>query len=170
MLRNAQNIMGLPDIRNPGDRAKVSEGNGMMRFAAQVMRVAVAKGVGAAIENPWSSWIWQARPMRALVNVHRCHLVRTDFCMFGTPWQKGTGVLTNCNPAGIERRCRGVKRGICARSGKAHIELRGQLPDGRFLTAVAEPYPRGLCVCLARMAHFHITSCEGERWSAAAQK
>ena len=42
MLRNSELVMGLQDIRHAGDCTKVSEGNGMMRFAAQVMRTVVA--------------------------------------------------------------------------------------------------------------------------------
>ena len=99
MLRNSEFVRGLEDIRHAGDRTKVSEGNDMMRFAAQVIHTVFASNSGGAIENPWSSWIWQARPFRALVTHHRCHLARTDFCMSGTPWQKGTGICTNSNPA-----------------------------------------------------------------------
>ena len=42
MLRNTGFVMGLPDIKHARDRTKVSEGNGMMRFAAQVVRTVVA--------------------------------------------------------------------------------------------------------------------------------
>ena len=169
MLRSSEFVMGLGDIKHAGDRTQVTEGNGMMRFAAQVMRTVFGSNSGAAIENPWSSWIWQARPFRALVTHHGFHLARTGFCMFGTPWQKGTGICTNSNPAYMERRCTGVKRGLCARTLKPHIELRGTLPDGRCLTAVAEQYPRSSCTALARMAHNHIVSLAGEKWSHHAQ-
>ena len=169
MLRNSEFVMGLEDIRHAGDRTKVSEGNGVMRFAAHVMRTVVASSSGGATENLWSSWIWQARPFFALVTHHRCHVSRTDFCIIGTPWQKDTGICTNSNPAYTERRCTGVKRGLCARTLKPHIELRGILADGRFLTAVADPYPRCLCTALARMAHNHIISLAGEKWNHHAQ-
>ena len=163
MLRNTDSIMGLCDIRLEADRRKVAEGNAMMYFAARVARACVSANIGFAIENPWSSWIWKTGAFSALVSQYKCHLVRTDFCMWGTMWQKGTGVLTNAAPGRVEKRCTGCKRGLCRRTGRPHLELRGTLPDGRFLTAVAEPYPRSLCTQLALMAHNHIIGGQGEK-------
>ena len=165
MLRNSDAVLGLEGIRLSADQLKVDQGNAMMYFAARVMRACVASNIGAAIENAWSSWIWQTRAFKMLLTHAGCRLVRTDFCMWGTPWQKGTGILTNVNAALAERRCTGCPRGQCRRTGKPHIELRGTLPDGRFLTAVAEPYPRSLCTALARMAHNHILSCQAAQWA-----
>ena len=36
MLRNSEYVLGLPDVKNAADQQKISEGNGMMRFAADV--------------------------------------------------------------------------------------------------------------------------------------
>ena len=162
MLRNTDNIYA----RLEKDQEKVNQGNAMMYFAARVMRACVAGNIGAAIENPWSSWIWKTHVFKVLVSHSGGrHLARPDFCIWGTPWQKGTGIMTNANPSVAERRCTGCPRGLCRRTGKPHIELRGTLPDGRFLTAVAEPYPRSLCTALARMAHNHIISGQAAQWT-----
>ena len=163
MLRNADNVLGLDDIRLEAYRQKVRDGNGMMAFAARVMRACTAVKIGAAIENPWSSWIWRAAPFVNLLKYHGCRLARTDFCMWGTAWQKGTGILTNADPGVTERRCVGCPRGLCARTGLRHIELKGQAPDGRFLTSIAEPYPRSLCRAFATMANNYILSLQADK-------
>jgi hypothetical protein len=164
MLRSSDAVMGLSDIRLESDRTKVAEGNAMMYFAARVARACISAKIGFAIENPWSSWIFKTTAFLALINQLKCHLIRTDFCMWGTMWQKGTGFLTNAGDVGrIEKRCTGCRRGLCRRTGRPHLELRGTLPDGRFLTAVAEPYPRSLCTQLAAMAHNDIVGRRGEQ-------
>ena len=82
-MKNCDLVMGLPDIRLESDRQKVAQGSGMMLFVFRVMRAVVAAKIGGAIENSWNSWIWQARGFRILADTYRCHLVRTDFCMWG---------------------------------------------------------------------------------------
>ena len=47
-------------------------------------------------------------------------------------------------------RCIGAKRGLCKRTGQRHLVFAGTNDKGEWLTAVAEPYPRGLCTVLAQ--------------------
>ena len=70
---------------------------------------------------------------------------RCDYCMFGMPWKKPTKFIGfNVNLSRLEHyRCRGL-RGICARTGKEHQRL-SSTQDGKNLTMLAQPYPRGLC-------------------------
>ena len=63
--------------------------------------------------------------------------LRTDFCFWGTAWQKRTGLLfINFNPRELAGTCPGCK---------SHTVLRGQGPGGVPWTRIAQPYPFKLC-------------------------
>ena len=69
-----------------------------------------------------------------------------DYCQFGKPWRKRIIFASwnvDTDPLPVAR-CTG--RGICSRTGRAHLRLLGTDPaSGRPWTLVAEPYPPGLC-------------------------
>jgi hypothetical protein len=68
--------------------------------------------------------------------------------MFGKPWRKRTRFMfANVDLAPAIRHCHG--RGICDRSGHAHVELTGT-QKGVFMTLIAEPYPPKMCSILVR--------------------
>ncbi len=68
-----------------------------------------------------------------------------------------------------QRRCVGVKRGLCKFCGERHVELRGTL-NGVWRTKVAEPYPRPLCRYLARAFYGAIASERAESFMSKAAK
>ena len=68
-------------------------------------------------------------------------LFRCCFCRFGRRWKKATRIATNTSLRGVRMWC------TCTTS---HLQLRGACKArGIPWTAVAEPYPRGLCRMLA---------------------
>ncbi len=147
-LRNQEFVKGLPDLR-PSDARKVEHGNRLVYFIVRLARACIACWVPCMLENPWTSWAWR---MPGLESVRKCRcvrLTRKDFCQFGTPWRKATGILsTFCRPHTFQRICSGQKK--CGRSRRPHQVLKGCNAQGVFWTHVAEPYPRGLCGLLVK--------------------
>ena len=165
-LRTAEHIMGLPTLDHESERWKIDLGNVCMRFGVACARALHARSAGFFIENPWTSWMWVAPPMVRLAALRGCRLVRSDFCQFGTPWRKSTGVLTNGPPHFVNLVCRGPKPGVCSRTLCRHVHLEGTDGAGRFLTSLAEPYPRPFCKALVAMLNFYEKHCEGEAFYA----
>ena len=148
-LRSDLHPLGLPDLR-PKDAEKVKQGNALARVTTSLASTAMHQGISGSIENPATSRIWQHPSFKHLALRKAARWVTTDFCGFQTPWRKRTKVMywfSDLSP--LHRQCNS-KKGICQFSGKKHVVLQGLQADGRFRTAVAEPYPSGLCSCWAR--------------------
>ena len=150
-LRSDQQPLGLPDLR-PADQKKVMIGNTLMRFTVRVLLLALTLGLAFTLENPALSRLWICPPILALMRRRFVTLQQVEYCMFDTAWKKPTKFLATF--LNLDRlqvyRCLGSKRGLCLRTGMPHVPLVGQTADGRWLTSIAEPYPRQLCKMLAR--------------------
>eukprot|EP00438_Fugacium_kawagutii_P003575 Skav222552 [mRNA] locus=scaffold2837:288793:289230:- [translate_table: standard] len=122
-----------------------------MRFSAQVIRLCIKLHVPVTMENPFRSRIWLCPPFKALLRRKQVSFVDVDYCAFGTRWRKRTRFLFyGVNLQSLEHcRCCNSKRGICAFSGKPHLQLMGITKDGTFMTKLAEPYPAQLCINIA---------------------
>ena len=151
-LRSNDCVMGLPSLR-PHDQLKVDVGNKLMRATVLIARAALKAGLPFVIENPATSRLWLAPPMAKLLRSPRVQVVNTDYCGFGTPWRKRTSLaFANCDLSGAARHCTGRAR--CSYSGVPHVQLAGTNAEGKFMTLVAEPYPRELCrLCVAAFAN-----------------
>jgi len=140
-LRSDECPWGLNDL-SPADRSKAEVGNALAGFSLSVLRLCRLTRVPCALENPHTSRLFLLPPyVREFVSGVRDFV--TDYCQDGQPWRKRTRLRAYCvdlSPA--VRTCCG--RGICARSGLPHVQIKGTL-NGKFLTLVAEPYPRNLC-------------------------
>ena len=149
-LRSDDCLLGLERLK-PHDAQKVAVGNILMRFTVRVMLLALRMILPFTLENPARSRLWLCPPIRALLRRKHVRVQQVEYCSFGMPWKKSTLfvavhlVLHTLEPY----RCIGAKRGLCKYSGHAHVPLAGQLPDGRWMTHVAEPYPNKLCTVLA---------------------
>ena len=149
-LRSDECPLGLEGLK-PHDAQKVAVGNILMRFTVRVMLLALRMILPFTLENPARSRLWLCPPIRALLRRKHVRVQQVEYCSFGMPWKKSTLfvavhlVLHTLEPY----RCIGAKRGLCNYSGHAHVPLAGQLPDGRWMTHVAEPYPNKLCTVLA---------------------
>ena len=65
----------------------------MMSSTVGIASVCLAQMVPFSIENPASSFFWDAPPVCWLARRHGVRYVRTDFCQWGVPWRKRTGIM-----------------------------------------------------------------------------
>lgn len=63
-------IFGFPELSG-AQREKVGIGNATMRATARIVRCAIACRVPVFLENPNSSMIWQAPPIKRLIQRRR---------------------------------------------------------------------------------------------------
>ena len=150
-LRSNEHVLGLPNLL-PHDLAKVRDGNLFMRFSVFILTLALALQLPFTMENPATSRLWLCPGVLRLLRRPKVQLVVTEFCMYGMPWRKSTkflGVWISLELLAAYR-CIGAKRGLCKHSGKLHIPLTGVDAQGRWLTKLAEPYPRKLCNLLCK--------------------
>eukprot|EP00974_Lingulodinium_polyedra_P026534 2559866-Lingulodinium_polyedra.AAC.1 len=58
-----------------------------------------------------------------------CSVIRTDYCQFGTAWQKPTRLLgIHIGLSALARTCQWGKGNCCSRTGKRHVQLCGKCP------------------------------------------
>lgn len=149
-LRSDSQPLGFSDL-GFADMVKVREGNLWMRFSAQVFNLCMKLHIPVTMENPFRSRIWLCPPIKHLLRRKQCYSVDVDYCAFGTRWRKRTKFLyygVNLEHLGVHRCCNS-KRGICAFSGKPHLQLMGVTKSGVFMTKLAEPYPVQLYLNIA---------------------
>ena len=151
MLRDTAHILGLPLLKHESERWKIDNGNRAMVFACRVAHALLAMSTPFIFENPWTSLLWETPQFKHLRRRRNVVMARADFCQWGMPWRKSTGLLCGfANPFRIDKRCCGG-RGICSRTTKPHQQLSGIDPATKqFWTHVAEPYPRGLCTSMVQ--------------------
>ena len=150
-LRSAQHIFGLPNL-NEQNQIRCRIGNQLMRRSAVVLSKCGSLRIPAFLENPHSSFLWQAPQIRRIMNNEKCSSIVYDACGFGARWRKRTRVLTLHAPnnPSLSRLCRG-RRGCCSFSDRPHITLTGKDPISRRLwTKIAEPYPTPMCTAFAQ--------------------
>ena len=122
-------------------RKKVKDGNSHLDFTLMIVEICEMKGIAYYLENPDSSWFWRQRKTAKYRAPDSQFIFRCSFCRFGTPWQKNTRMATTTKLAGVRMLC------TCK---QLHHKLRGySKTHKKAWTAVAEPYPRGLCVLLS---------------------
>ena len=134
---HSDSILGLPQLK-PGDQLKVQAANRMMYGACKLIRLCLRLGVSGYLENPLTSRLWLAPPMKDLLNRDGVHFIKTDMCMHGTQWKKPVGLLVwGCEPFSLPR-C--TCRSKCSRTGKNHVQLTG-IKGSRFATERAQMFP-----------------------------
>ena len=150
-LRSDSQPMGRTDLKSKSDVDKVRVGNVLLRFCVQVCFLAKSRRIPWTLENPFSSRVWICPNMLRLMRSPYVQMQCTDFCAFGGPFRKRTAFLSFLvDLSRLEKhRCIGAPRGVCKFSGKQHVHVQGK-EKGAWRTAVAEPYPRGLCKVVAR--------------------
>ena len=142
---------GLPDLSQT-DKAKVRIGNRLARISASLALCAVHHRIPGTLENPATSRIWNLKCMKHLFNQKPVDDTTLDFCMYGTPWRKGTKlVYWSCRADALRRVC-SSRQGICDCSGRPHQIIQGIHPTKKvFWSSIAEPYPTPLCRAWAKM-------------------
>ena len=88
-----------------------------MYGACTLIRLWLQRNIPGYLENPLSSRLWLAPPVKELLKLDRVHFIKTHMCMHGTQWKKPTGILVWCCKPFTLPRCSG--KGKCSRTGKA---------------------------------------------------
>ena len=148
-LRDMSHLEGLPGLSS-FDQMLVDRGNALADVTAQGMRIGHAAGAANVLENPSRSMLFFKRTIVEASRAIGAKDYVTDFCGFGTPWQKRTrlrGTLRGMHA--LVRKCRGGK--ICSFTHHSHVVLKGRDQHGVYLTQRAQPYPRCLCALVARV-------------------
>ena len=146
---DGEHILGLPDLRR-ADQAKVARGNALLQVTTDLAHACRRRGIRWVIENPASSRAWLTPQIKHL-QVSGAIFVPVDYCQYKMPWRKATLFL--CEPAEwlqpVSRTC-DAHFGRCSASGRRHILLQGTDATGTSYAARAQPYPRALCIAIAR--------------------
>ena len=142
--RSRQAIFGIPNL-SAVDQRRVAAGNATAVASAKFLRAACKARVPRGLENPRNSLLWACPPIAAAVRAGEIRSV--DFCSYGAPWRKRTGLcFWGCPPAERFRPlCRG-RGGRCSSTGKPRVRLQGNDANNQPRTKTAEPYPELLCV------------------------
>jgi hypothetical protein len=118
--------------------------NEMLDFVLQCVKACLSADVIFWVENPFLSWLWRQVGRLSWDEVladARVGDLDLDYCRFGTPWRKRTKFRTSTHLRGQRCFCLG---------NHEHVALRGRCKEkGLSFTKLAEPYPRGVCECLA---------------------
>jgi len=130
------------------------DANKLVERCIEICRKQIDEDVFFSVENPWNSYVWDLRCVKALLKINEVQLKRVDQCTAGSPHFKPTGILTNA-PWIKERLCN------MKEVPHHHVPLVGLVQDYRtheaelagekcFYTALAAEYPEGLCKAWAQ--------------------
>ena len=150
-LRSSYHIWGIPNLSSR-DQAKIRHGNATVRATCHIIRCAVQFKVPCFLENPAGSMMWQAPPIKKLCMHRSSQVFITDFCQHHARWRKRTRVQAwfDQDVPQFHLQCHG-RAGICSRTQKHHIILKGQDPvSGQLWTQLAQPYPGRFAAAAAR--------------------
>ena len=135
-IRTRFHINGVPSIGDK-DRGKVREGNSLCFYSCKCLALAIKCGIPCSLEQPRTSLMWIQPRLQKFTGNPLCCSVCTDFCGWGTPWKKSTGIaFWHARPLHLVRKCT---------RDHEHVVLRGHGPNGVPWTRVAQPYPAPLC-------------------------
>ena len=137
-------------------------------IARMVVLVLILHNQGAtfAIENPWTSYLWQLPIMLKVFRLSNVELVLLHQCCYGAPSLKPTGVLTSAPWVKLVRSlCHEVRPHL-------HTSLVGKtwsyIDEGWvWRTSLAAEYPCGLCMAWASALRGWLFSALGQRWLSA---
>lgn len=132
------------------DMFKLDQGNQLLDVSDQIAHLCRALQVPWVLENPASSRIWLTPQLQSLVK-EGASFITTDFCGFGMPWKKSTGLLFQFLPNlnTISRHCH-TCHGRCEFTGRKHVILTGKDASGIWYTRRAQPYPFEFCHHIAK--------------------
>ena len=150
-LRTLGYLHGLPTL-NKRDRAKVLEGDELLRFMLRILRLCISNKVPFIVENPLTSMLWDMAEMHTFILAHNPSFVSLDYCAYGEPWKKPTKLMySGIDLSSLGKRCQSCNH-VCSFTHKRHVPLRGVNEDGIFWTLIAQPYPWSLCKAFGTLA------------------
>lgn len=147
-------MSGMPNL-SLRDQQKVEQGNALLAVTLELIELCAELGLNWVLENPWTSRIWLTSGIKQLLS-DRAMLQRVDYCSYGTPWRKSTGLLSNLHQVILPACtiCQPVA-GRCQYSHHRHLALSGKDANGNWLTLRAQPYPVKFCRRLAQLFSEH---------------
>ena len=146
-VRSAARPRGLR-LLSHNMKKKVTIGNKLADFCRELWEKCQKLAIGFWVENPDTSFMWQLPGWEDFRFSDSSHVARLAFCRFGTCWRKNTRFGTNLAIAGL--------RMMCSCKSKNHRRLRGYSTFHKMQwTKLAEPYPRGVALLLAKACAVH---------------
>ena len=140
------------------DQALLRTGNQDARITLRLIDAFEENQVVIAVENGDTSILWHLPEMKERLKRARCFKV--DYCLMGRMFRKRTRLavwgLKKCVADRAEKMCHSKyrclsRRGLCCRTGKKHIILRGWI-RGKALSAGGLVYPRKFSNLIAKLA------------------
>ena len=143
-IRSPTHPYGIPDV-SAKDQLKLDLGNAMLKQTIHTIRSCIAARIPCFVENPNTSFLWQAPSMARLMSLACSSSFVFDMCAFGAAWRKRTRLAVWNGPSELAHtgpiRCH-CRKGLCSFSGNPHSILTGKAPSGAFVTsAAASPVP-----------------------------
>ena len=141
-IRTLEEPYGKQDGVSATVKEKLKMGNDCATWLLSLMSLSLLLSIQFWIENPDLSWLFRLPCWKRFIAEHAevLGVWRADYCRFGKKWRKRTRFLTTTCLKGHTTFCLG---------GHEHITLRGRSSFHRkSWTAVAQPYPSGVCKAL----------------------
>jgi len=159
VVRTRSDPWGINYQATPKAREFVTIGNRCMKAALSIIHALEAKGIPYILEHPRTSRAWWLPALRRLLRRWHVFCVHLDQCQYGTRWKKATSLLCSridiCSASRLQKVCHAHK-GLCSRTGRPHIQLRGSHPSGVPWTSIAAAYPPGLANDMAHCLVEHV--------------
>ena len=163
-LRDEKFVRGFPWLEG-ADAQAAKEGNLLADRTASLLNLCVARGLPVAEENPQASWLWQLRSRRLWGQSKQWKQVCFDQCAFGKPFRARTSLMYSAIDLTALEQKRCVGRGLCAFTGRPHLQLSG-LAKGSFLTTRKAVYPSVLVKRVAmKFVNFYIAGRTSRLWN-----
>ena len=162
--------LGPAPLRDPDDPTQpavwtsvsekviVEQANALIEITVRGIRAGFKAGAVCVLENPEGSRLWELPSVSEVLKeigaqhvvTHYCRWLERDEVLGELPWLKPTR-LSGTLPGLLQlaRQCSRTR--FCREWGCNHRPLVGKTADGRFWTAVAQPYPRRLCAAVASL-------------------
>lgn len=145
---DAVEIWGRQNL-NKSDKQKTLAGNVLLLWTTTFVTLCNILSIPWIIENPWTSRSWNTPDMQRLIK-KGASLHQVDYCQYGVPWRKSTGLMLFGIPqiaSILKTGC--PNQGRCSRTSKRHIILSGKDSNDVWWTHRAQPYPHQLCYDIA---------------------
>ena len=152
-LRSQQSLWGIRDMTWK-QRQQLRTGNDLLQAGLEIYLEAIVSGAAALLEHPqWAHWvpdsptIWKLDQVAALLKHPKVEAVSFDQCEHSSLARKPTTLMALRLPT-LKTKLRDTQ-GLGRCSHGKHKPLRGKGKDGKWSTAIAKEYPRGMCTIIA---------------------
>ena len=122
----------------------------------KLIEIEISNNVPCYLENPLTSKLFLAPPIKRLLSSPHCVQHKPDYCQYGTAWRKSTLVAAwhMCSDCPCKR-CF-PQGNCCSKTGKPHIHLQGKLT--KLAAAYPKPWARQFAQTIHNSIHNNIHS------------